>query len=584
VTDTALSTSPLADLLRTFGVSAVVAVDDGDRDLTLDSELHAGQIERGDAPLPEVLALDGVEQLIDDRGLDRDDETAVRELIADGLRSGEISLGPPESTNGTSSAFEILESLLTEAGLSFDVIHFDDWNGPEGVDPTTLVLFDFRHGTEPQGVPLAVTYITTHGSEARVAILSQEPGEAHELWAAHVAGVDASTARQLVWIPKASLTTEPSAVVEQLAVALSAPLLRRVQEEGVDLLRTALDETAEAAAALNPYELHQLTISAAGDGGFEPESLISRFARRSLPVAVAQMQLRAPVHTAIRQLRQVDDSKVITPSLSGRLIELQRDDYYISRAHLVGRHQAAVAGDIFAQVTPGLVAGVLSEEYEPGDDPLSATLNDLDNLKLCVLVAQPCDLAVRPSGKRAVTGRWLEALPITSPNGDTEGSHMGPAVHSKQHVFRLPWLVGSGEAGHRRVTYKNVLSLPMLAVDACVWSPADAAALTVGAPPSPHLSLNWQSRHALLADEIVRITQACVLASNLGEADEAVAERIKLDAAASDDEIGFYSSDDHQSMAWGLVRVARLRSPYVESLLTSYNDFRRRDAFPTALA
>lgn len=575
--------TPLAELLRTFGVTAVIAVDDGDRDLTFDSELLAVQVEQGDRPLDEVLAIDGVEQLLNDRGIDRTDETAVREVIADGLRSGEISLGPPESENGTESAFEILRQMLAEADLSFEVIHFDDWAGPGSVDPSTLVLFDFRHGDDPQGVTLAVAYVSTHGDDARLAILSQEPGEAHELWAEHVAGVDAATASRLVWIPKASLTTEASAIVEQLAIALSAPLLRRVQIEGLDLLRGALEETATAAEALNPYELHHLTVAAASDGGFEPESLITRFARRSLPVAVARMQLQAPVHAAIRQLRQVGESKVISPSSTATLIDLQRDDYYINRSHLVGRHQAAVAGDIFAIVPPELVAAVLPQEYEPGTEPLLEVLK-LEDLDLCVLVGQPCDLAVRPSGERAQNGRWLEALPITSPSGDKASARMGPAIHNSQHVFRLPWLVSSGDAGHRRVTYKDGLALPMLAVDACVWSPADVAALVVGAAPSPHLSLNWQKRHTLLADEIEQVTKACSLALSLGEENESVAERIKLDAAASDGAIGFEFSPVDQSMAWGLVRVARLRSPYVESLVTSYNDFRRRDAFPTALA
>lgn len=583
MTNTDAPTNPLADLLGTFGVSAVVAVDDGDRDLTFDSELRAVQIEQGEGDLAEVLALDGVEQLVDDQGVDRSDETAVRELISDGLRSGEISLGPPESQSGTSSAFEILAELLAEAGLSFEVVHFDDWAGPDSVSPTTLVLFDFRHGTEPQGVPLAVTYITTHGTEARVAILSQEPGEAHELWAEHISEVDELTARQLVWIPKASLTTEPSAIVEQLAVALSAPLLRQVQAEGLHLLRTALDETAAAAAELNPYELHQLTVGAASDGGFEPESLITRFARRSLPVAVARMQLQAPVHTAIRQLRHVGDSNVLTPSSTGRLVEMQRDDYYISRSQLVGRHQAALAGDIFAKVPAELVASVLSDEFEAGTDPLVEAL-ELADLELCVLVGQPCDLAVRSSGKRAMKGRWLEALPIAAAGGDSDRARMGSAIHQKQHIFRLPWLVGAGDAGHRRVTYKDVLSLPALAIDTCVWSPADAAALSVNIAPSSRVSLNWQERYEVLAEEIDRITKACALAASLGEEDHSVGERIKLDAAASDDGIGFYFSADQQSFAWGLVRVARLRSPYVESLLTSYNDFRRRDAFPAALA
>lgn len=575
--------TPLAELMATFGVTSVVAVDDGDRDLTLDSELHAARIERGEASITEVLAVEGVEQLIDHRGVDRDDETAVRELIADNLRSGEISLGPAGSENDTSSAFEILRELLSAAGLSFEVVHFDDWADPGSVDPTTLVLFDFRHADNPQGVDLAIAFITAHGEDARVAILSQEPGEAHELWAEHVAGVDAAAARRLVWIPKACLTTEPSAIVEQLAVALSAPLLRRVQDEGLDLLRSALEDTATAAAALNPYELHHLTVAAAGDGAFEPESLITRFARRSLPIAVACMQLQASVHTAIRQLRHVGDSSFIAPASTVRLIELQRDDYYISRSHLIGRHQAAVAGDIFARVDPELVATVMSAEFDAGADPLADTLK-LEDLDLCVLVGQPCDLAVRPSGQRALSGRWLEALPISAPGGDSNRAQMGATTHNNQQIFRLPWLVGSGDTGHRRVTYKDVWSLPMLAVDACVWSLADAAALEVGAAPSPRLSLNWQKRYAELSEEVHRVAKACVLASSLGDDDRAIAERIKLDAAASDDKIGFHFSPDDNSMAWGLIRVARLRSPYVESLLTSYNDYRRRAAFPASLA
>lgn len=588
MTATESQPTPLAELLENFGVSAVMAVDDGDRDLTFDSELSAVKIERGETPLAEVLAVDGVEQLLADRDVDRGDESAVRELIADGLRGGEISLGPPASDVGTSSAFTILRNLLTEAGLSFDVIHFDDWAGPASVDPTTLVLFDFRHGADPQGVALASAYITMHGDAARVAILSQEPGEAHELWAEHVADVDAPTARQLVWIPKASLTTEPSAIVEQLAVALSAPLLRRVQSEGLDLLRSALEETAVAAETLNPYELHQLTVGSASDGGFEPESLINRFARRSLPVAVAEMQRRAPVHTAIRQLRTVGDANLVSSGATNKLIELQRDDYYVGRHLLVGRHQGAIAGDIFALVPSEVISAALSGTSETGDDPLQAAIGALADLSLCVLVGQPCDLAVRPSGERALRGRWLEALQISAATSDSAAGQMGPAVHNKQNIFRLPWLVGSGNDSHRRVNYKNVLSLPMLAVDACVWSAADAAALTAGESPSLRLSLNWQQRHALLSEELARIERACLLASTLegngDAAQDALVERMRLDAAASDDLVGFHFDAGARSMAWGLVRVARLRSPFIESLLTSYNDFRRRDAFPAALA
>ena len=111
---------------------------------------------------------------------------------------------------------------------------------------------------------------------------------------------------------------------------------------------------------------------------------------------------------------------------------------------------------------------------------------------------------------------------------------------------------------------------------------------TAGESPSLRLSLNWQQRHALLSEELARIERACLLASTLegngDAAQDALVERMRLDAAASDDLVGFHFDAGARSMAWGLVRVARLRSPFIESLLTSYNDFRRRDAFPAALA
>ena len=579
------STDQLASLLETFRVSAVIAVDDGDRDFTFDAEREALRIDRGETALDGLRRLDGVEQFVRERGIEEDDEIGMRAVIAEGVRSGEISLGPSVPKDGTTSALDALRSVLEQVDVPFEVVHFDDWSGPTDIDPATFVLFDFRHGDLPKGVELAFDFARLHGELARCAIFSQEPGEEEVLWDEHVAQLDQVAARQVVWIPKARLTAEPNAVVEQLAIALSAPLLRRVQEEGVGLLLDALHATSVLANDLNPYELHQLTVGSAGDGGFEPESLISLFERRSLPIAVAAMQLQPPIHTAIRQLRSVHEATVVTRNQTSGLVQLQRDDYYISRQHMVGRHQGAVAGDIFVRLDPKVVASVLNRVVDPGADPLHDELADWESLSFCVLVGQPCDLAVRPSGERSLRGRWLEALQITQQEGkDKAGAQVGPATQGNQHIFRLPWLAGVTESGHRRVVYKNVLSLPMLAVDACVWSPADAAALMVDAPLPERLSPNWEKRRTALADEVFQVEDVCRAASKLEVGQGAVAERIRLDAAASDDGLGFHFSAEQRSLSWGLVRVGRLRSPYVESLLRSYNDFRRRDAFPAALA
>jgi hypothetical protein len=109
--------------------------------------------------------------------------------------------------------------------------------------------------------------------------------------------------------------------------------------------------------------------------------------------------------------------------------------------------------------------------------------------------------------------------------------------------------------------------------------------MVAGGTVTDRCSVNWQRRHAHALLEAEAIEKACAVAGSLGEDQQPTATRIMLDAAAaSDGTVDFTYSPETRLLAWGLVRVARLRSPFVESLLTTYNDFRRRDAFPASLA
>lgn len=575
----------LEAVLELFEVTAVLAVDDLDRDSTLDSEVEAGRIERGEVDLGPVLALPGVSALLGERGIEQDDEEQVRGVIAEALRAGEVSLGPPtEASEGVTSAFAALEGLLEQVGVPFEVRHFDEWNGPDDVTATTLVLFDFRNGETTAGARLAVDYAAARGTDARVAILSQEPGEERDLWAEHLVAEDAERAHQIAWVPKATLTAAPDAIVEQIAVALCAPVLRDLRTRSLGSLQLALDDTEQVTAALSPYGLHRITVGAAvDDGGFEPESLVNRYSRRSVPLAMAQMQLNDAVHQSIRRLRSVQESHILSTDITGTLVAMQRDDYYIDRSLLIGRNQGLVPGDIFAMVDPEIVAATHGGEFEPGTDPLGDALGDLSTLDLCILVAQPCDLAVRADGQRAAPGRTLEALPIETAAGSNRTA-IGHAISSNKHIFRLPWLAGGADTPHRQATYKTPLALPTLAVDACTWSMADAAALVLAGTATDRCSMNWQRRYERAIAEAREIEEACAVAGTLGPEQKDLAERIMMHAAASNKAIGFRYTEDGRVLAWGLVRVARLRSPFVESLLTTYNDFRRRDAFPASLA
>ena len=318
-----------------------------------------------------------------------------------------------------------------------------------------------------------------------------------------------------------------------------------------ELLKSAVDEACEALRSLNVFDFeHVVFRMSRREGAYEPDTLLRLF----------DAQIGAAIRTAVRkdpvvldratQLRAFSSTSVSADDQpSPQIRRLRHQELYASADEVNAVYLPLQLGDLFERTS---TSGAK---------------------RLYVLVAQPCDLALRHDGKRVGLEAFLCEIAT------------GPAEHPHLHHELRHWDVTNARVVHY-VRFGQRHCVVLDALDLCCSNMGGCAQTTLGAPP-PGLLTPWQAERHKLTQRFAEAYVSLLTQPNIGQQLQAHVERSTsnhfakaskgrgrlFDATARED-------DDGRHLAFNFRRVGRIRQPVAGDLLVRFCQCGSRGAFP----
>lgn len=575
-------------MLEILGIQRVISIDDEhlDDDSTYDPDRVVAMLQAGGLRLDALVT----DPILASVFTDPDGEVLEVDAAVDAVRAGisdEASrqlalmaaraededetpgvLDPQDATDV--SIRPLLEQLF--ADYNYEALTLTEWNAAGGnaaIDGSvaTLILVDrdFSHEglAAEAGDQVVAELIRAGGGSVRACMLThstnteaderqreQEVGQAQQL-----------AAGALVVLSKTGLRDEP--------VKFAAKFRRMLLLEHLTSLRTILGSALEAGlaasqarlASLDEFQMISMVGSAIEEGAHEPDHilrLLQAESRRAMQDAVRPdgqtVDVLHPLHRAL----DVDFSP-LGLDVSGDLESIELAEMYDDAAFLARTVQSIEPGDVFQIVNAAEALG--------GHSP--STHHHL------VLLAQPCDVVVRGTGERGpnVPPHMVLAR-VQRLKADDRSSQT-----RRENIF-LPRFPGN-QGGARVVKLAEVVHVPVLALDLCVFDPDGYSRMSVGDVVPARTPWSWSMRYARLQESVQEIVTAAD-ALGLDELDankaEAVTRGLTGCLQVNGPSVTAGISVKDKRLAFGLRRVARLNDAATRSLLIQATHHQGRPA------
>jgi hypothetical protein len=476
----------------------------------------------------------------------------------------------------TKGAVHALQSVLPEA-LKPEGLSLSEWRDRKEsliagtVTNPTLILFDqdFSHegaGSEEGQAIIADLEASLKDAQAvdnvYYGLLTNkvDPENEHERRREIVREASLDPKR-LVVISKRNLDNEE---LERFATRMRSTLLAPALAGLTSAVTGAL--AAEQAVAIEhmelmaPEELERIVIRASErEGDWPPDTLVRVLAamqrvkvREQLRIApqVEQLTSRLQAIAAVSgaaETRAAPSSggavapRTVEPLRYPAAAEIMREEFYDDAEHLNCLHLPIELGDVIERPSDG---------------------------ELWVVVAQPCALMVRDSGRRTPEMTHTTLAKLRRVERDVE------MLFSE---FELPYFDKNGQdvvVHLGRAAYPRAVIL-----DACVLNDDGRSRLDLQAISATRLLPHWRGRH----DDLKKIGTSLLTRVS----------RVKKDSIANDAIVGHYKSDpfkptkvdrDAEVIEWDCRRAGRVGEPYARALLTRFSQYQARDAFLNDLA
>ncbi len=323
-----------------------------------------------------------------------------------------------------------------------------------------------------------------------------------------------------------------------------------------DAFEEALKDALERFSSLDPIDFEHMVVNSSGvEGVSELETLIRLYGIIQKDQVKSQILQQARVGEFAVAARSAKDIADIGRSLSvtsqERLHNLRREELYESDQLVNSYNDPLRNGDLFE-------------------------IGEGNNLKLWVLVAQPCDLMVRSNGKRVREDNFKVAVlaPLrTRPLGGEAGSKDG-LIFSLEHYDH-------GGAQSAIVLFADATPANLQVLDLAVFNKDGRCQLS--SEPDPTLSLpsrSWQRRDAELRGHFAKVTKQIEAAR--GEHKDVVADLLAdaiIPRAAPRKTFAKYGTYEAGGFSYPIRRCGRIRDPLANSLLVAYSRFLARDAY-----
>lgn len=356
-------------------------------------------------------------------------------------------------------------------------------------------------------------------------------------------------------IAKAALDDAPAfygAVYRTLINTYCQTMKGLAQTAFEDALKAALERFAD----LDPIDFeHMIVKSSEVEGISELETLIRLYGIIQKDQVKSQILQQARVGefaAAARTAKEIADiGRTLSATSQERLHKLRREELYESDQLINSFNDPLRNGDLFE-------------------------IGEGDNLKLWVLVAQPCDLMVRSNGKRVREENFKVAVlaPLrTRPLGNDAGVKDGLSF-SLDHYDH-------GGAQSAVVLFADATPANLQVLDLAVFNKDGRCQLS--AAPDAALSLPsraWERRDVELRNHFGKVAKKIEdarTAHNDPVADLLTTAIIPRGAPkAAFAKFGSYVGG---AFSYPIRRCGRVRDPLATSLLTAYSRFLARDAY-----
>ncbi len=474
-----------------------------------------------------------------------------------------------------------LMSLPALIGEKFDFrkMSFSQWreqgNALVSEKTPTLVLFDRSFVQEGQS--------DTAGEDLVKAILTdQNLDHIYTGLLTHTATNEASesaiaqkifseiqgSSRRLVVIAKSRLSTG-SDFPEALRMVLYADELESFRRHAIDCLSAATNEAVRLLETVKPYALMATFESARREGSYETDNVIrmtSASARRSL-----EKGLRHPdfISKTLSKLRNAAGIELYLEANArpDDLPKITWAEKFDDKAHLAESCMPLAIGDIFR----------VFDLHGSGAD------------RYYILLAQPCDLSIRSTGKRS---NDLESLVLTllKPSKANDAGHY-PALKSNQQYIGC---FDAAKSDPWTVNFSQQIKVPCLALDACVVSSTGTSILSKTSTAPQALSSAWHARFTkMIAETTSMLTKYATLTHtittdpaqkrNADDAKKALAALIANVGTSHSSGVTVSFDIEKGVMSYGLERYARITDSTASGLFSLMAYHQVRPAFDNEL-
>lgn len=323
-----------------------------------------------------------------------------------------------------------------------------------------------------------------------------------------------------------------------------------------DAFEKALEDALERFSNLDPIDFeHMIVNSSETEGVSELETLIRVYGIIQKDQVKAQILQQARVNEFSAAARTAKDIADIGRELSAtsqeRLHMLRWEELYESDELVNGFNDPLRNGDLF--------------EIGEGED-----------LKLWVLIAQPCDLMVRSKGERVREDNFKVAVlaPLrTWPLGDE-------VVMKEGLTFSLDHYDHNGSQS-AVVLFADATPANLHVLDLAVMNKdgrCQLGAQVDGALSLP--SMSWVRREGKLRAHFAKVSGQIEAARTSHK--DAVANLLAaaiVPRASPSKKFGKYGAYDKGAYSYPIRRIGRIREPLATSLLNAYSRFLARDAY-----
>jgi hypothetical protein len=558
--------SVIDELFALGGVQRVVSIDDMNAitapvedALALTQKLPPADIKAIFANYPAVAAIDDLEiRLREVRKLWPNESDDTRRLLLNRLRAKAAEV---ESTGSQKNSTEVVDentfselpSLFAKYGLQ--LLSLNQWNDKQGeiitqTMPPTLFLVDEDFSKEEGGARfsgIAIIKAVMNAAPAdRVlcALLTHnpryQPETLHEAWKDLCQKQELDPSR-FVLIPKKLIQDDPVGFARLVKLALLNGRVHQLKKTARDILHSAEENAHKRLNDIDIYDFDQIVFrSSRREGVWEPDTLFRVFGlfhqdeTRKLAKKDAKLYAAAD---AIRALSLVPTKSHTAPNYN--TIAIQRLELYETGEYLNAHFIPIDVGDIFQKTG--------------------------DSDKRYILLAQSCDLMVRPDGKRnPFTNEAVLAEIVSGPIKDRDG-------HGE-----LQFLDPDGGTQHF-VSFKRTHSVKLSFLDICALNENGEAVLALEAPYPDRAIPAWKLHHEKLVKEFQKIIKQ---AEDLTKQGIPAQNAAALVARPSNSPLLTPTLDAaKKTVSFNLKRVVRLRQPRAAALLSRFANFMARQAF-----